>query len=299
MYSENMMQLKKTVWIIGISSMLSVTNTLAGTNDPTATVSLKTAWTDDSDTGDQNAAYSVQSSGIDWETDLVNGAANVSLFDWRNPGLFAEETGGKNPWGSLYGLQFGLHHEGVLTERVIYNVMAGVTSGFEKEADDSFAGYLGGYGMLQLRSETALLLGIYYSRHQEITTDFDLVPIIGLAWNQQTTGGLSFMVGLPETRATWHFSKRQRLVFDIRSIEGGIYRLADANPTRPGGYLELVSASANLSFEVRDVYGCDVAVGAGHTFHREIILYDKDGSNEYKYDVEQAPVLSFSLTRQF
>jgi hypothetical protein len=285
--------------MISVCGVLGVAAAMAQDSEPAATVKLKYTAADHAEVDDQDAAYGVQSVGFDVEGGPLDGGLSVSFFDWRDPETFVEHTGGNDPWGTLYSLRLGLHHQGVLTENLMVDVMGGVSSGFEKQADDSFAGYLGGYGILQLSPRAALLLGIFYSRHQEIATDFDLVPIIGLTWNRETTEGFSFMLGLPETRASWHFSERYRLVFDIRSIEGGVYRLADDNAARPGGYLELVSASANLWFEAGEVYGFDLAVGAGHTFHREVKLYDRDGGNECKYDVEQAPVFSLALSRSF
>lgn len=109
-------------------------------------------------------------------------------------------------------------------------MVCGGVMGFEEEVSDSFAGYVGGYATYRVNERLWLTGGFFYSRHQEIAPDFGFVPIIGVLLNLGATHGFSARLGLPETRATWHFNERTRLVLDLKTIEGGVTRLADRDP---------------------------------------------------------------------
>jgi hypothetical protein len=262
-------------------------------------VEVKGYGLDRSTVGEGSAAYSLSGIGVEvkrchWQLGLSR-----QFFDWSDPAGFVEDTGGKDPWESFTRLQFGFSHSSVISERWMGEVMAGVSSEFEEEMDDSFAAYLGGYGIYQATPRLLLMIGMFYSRHQEIETDFDFVPIVGMAWNPETTHGFSARLGLPVTRARWHFNETTRLVLDLNTLEGGVARLADDSPVRPGGYAERVSASLALRFETRIGDGWDLSAGIGHSLQREIKLYDADGGNEHKEDIEEGMGIEISLSKTF
>lgn len=264
-----------------------------------ARLSVKSFGLESSKIGDGRAAYSLTGVGVELERCHWQLGVARQWFDWRHPTDFVEDTGGSDPWESFTRLQFGFAHSGVLSERWTGEVLAGITCEFEEELDDSFAAYLGGYGVYQVNPHLLLMIGMFYSRHQEIQTDFDFVPILGMAWNPGATQGFSARLGLPVTRATWHFNENTRVVLDLNTLEGGVARLADDSPLRPGGYVERVSASLALRLETRIGDDLDLSAGIGHSLHRELKLYDSDGGNERSVDIERGMGFEISLSKSF
>ena len=220
-------------------------------------------------------------------------------FSWRQAEAFVEETGGRDPWEFFNRVQLGFSRQTMHSDRWMSEILVGAAMGFEDEMSDSFTGYLGGYGTYVLNPRLFLLGGVFYSRHQEIATDFDLMPILGLAWNPGETFGFSAQLGLPETQARWHFNERTRAVLDLNTLESGVARLANDSPVRERGYVELSSASLTLRLETRLGDDLDVSVGIGHSVHREMKIYDKDGGNRLSVDVERGPSIEIALRRPF
>lgn len=253
----------------------------------------------DSDLESGGASYATSQAALElsyWHWEL---ALSRQYFSWKNPGEFVEDTGGDDPWEYFNQVRLGFSHPFVHSDRWSSQWFAGGVMGFEEEVSDSFAGYIGGYATYRINERLWLTGGFFYSRHQEITTDFDFVPIIGVLWNPGATHGFSARLGLPETRATWHFNGRTRLVLDLKTIEGGVTRLADDSPVREGGYVEMVSASLVLRLETQIGEDWKISAGVGHSIHREMKLYDADGGNRRTIDVERAPGVELAIGRSF
>ena len=250
---------------------------------------------------ESESAYELRTGMIDLERGSMAGSAKVLQFNWSGEHDLVGDSHGRVPWGRLYHLDLGLRRSGVLTPRLMYAALLGITTGFEEEVDRSVSGYGGAYGVYRLAPMWMVSVGAFYSRHQEVATDYDFVPILGISWNAQATGGLSVNLGLPSTDAVWRFSEVTRLTFSLEysSAECGVYRLADDSPVRPGGYVELAGSTVTLRLDTR-VHG-DVAIGLGvtHAIDQEFKIHDPDGHNEETYDVEKQPGLMLSVSRAF
>ncbi|MCF7837375.1 MAG: hypothetical protein K9N49_01980 [Candidatus Marinimicrobia bacterium] len=221
------------------------------------------------------------------------------FFAWRSAAAFVEETGGRDPWSFFNRVKVGFSHQYRPSARWMVEMLAGGALGFEEEASDSLTGYLGGYGLCRLNPRLFVLAGVFYSRHQKIETDFDLVPILGVAWNPGEKRGFSAQLGLPETQARWHFTERTRLVLDLNTLGGGVTRLANDSPVRERGYVELSNASLTLRLETRLGDDLDVSLGIGHSVHREMNIYDKDGGNRRSVDIERGPSIEIACRKPF
>jgi|GEM_PF-2459751 len=264
-----------------------------------ARLSVKSFGLEDSTVGDGNASYALAGFGAELEYGSWQFGVAQQRFDWRNTDDFIEDTDGRDPWESFTRLHLGFSHSSEFTERWSGEVMTGITGEFEEEIDHSFSAYLAGYGVYQMNESLFLMVGAFYSQHQEIQTAFDFIPILGLAWNPEATEGLSIQLGVPVTRASWHFNENTRLMLELNSLEGGVARLADDSPVRPGGYAERVSNSVYLRFETQIGNGLELSAGIGHSVEREIKLYDSDGGNSRSEDIEQGMGIEISLSKSF
>lgn len=266
---------------------------------PPSSVTARVFALGDSDVKSGGASYATSQAAVELSLCHWELALSRQYFSWKNAAEFVEDTGGDDPWEYFNQVRIGFAHPFIHSERWSSEWFAGGVMGFEEEVSESFAGYVGGYATYRIHPRLLLMGGFFYSQHQEISTDFDFVPILGVVWNPEATHGFSFRLGLPETRATWHFNERTRLVLDLKTLEGGVTRLADNSPVREGGYVELVSASLVLRLETRIGEDWALSAGIGHSIHREMKLYDADGGNRRTLDVERAPGVELSLTRTF
>ena len=85
----------------------------------------------------------------------------------------------------------------------------------------------------------------------------------------------------------------------MSSFEGGLYRLADDNPLRPKGYVELVNSSIALRYETLLWKRLGLSLGVGQAIDREFNLYDSDGKNKKSYDIENKPGFLASVSMAF
>ena len=92
---------------------------------------------------------------------------------------------------------------------------------------------------------------------------------------------------------------RTRLVLDMSSFEGGLYRLADDNPLRPAGYVELLNSSLSLRFETQLWNRLDLSFGFVQALDREFKTFDPDGKNEKSYDVDNSSGFIASISLEF
>jgi hypothetical protein len=61
----------------------------------------------------------------------------------------------------------------------------------------------------------------------------------------------------------------------------------------------MVNASLSLSLKHRLNETVDLSAGIGHSLHRELKLYDPDGSKTDQIDVDPAPSLHLALRVSF
>ena len=251
--------------------------------------------------GSGDSAYALRAAALELEIGSCCGAARVLDFDWSHRDDFVEDTGGRDPWDELYCLDLGVRRSGSLTAGLVYNLAAGITTAFEEDPDNSMSAYIGAYGAYAIGRKWMIFAGAFYSRHQEIVTDYDCVPVLGLSWNAGTADGLSVNLGLPSTDVTWHFSESTALALlvEYNTMECGIYRLADDNAARPGGYAALTGADVSLRFDTCILEGMAVSLGLTQSVNREMDLYDNDGNNEETYDVEEQVGFAVSISRSF
>lgn len=138
-----------------------------------------------------DAAYAVSGStlALDWAHWQFSAARH--FYQWDTPASFPGMTGTGDPWEFFTRLQLGYQHSHTLSDRWSLETLAGVLSDFEEELDDSWAAYLGGYGSYRAGEDWLWFVGLLTSHHAEIDSDFEWVPVLGLAWRPAATDGLS------------------------------------------------------------------------------------------------------------
>jgi hypothetical protein len=247
--------------------------------------------------GDRESAYSLAAGQVSLGIGPVDGAFKALHFAWDRPEDFIVGTNGRDPWNTLYEVSLGYRHPGAISEQLSYELLLGAASGFEKQLDGSFSFSAGGYILYELAPKWTLAAGVLASHHQNVNTDFDVIPILGISWNEKATSGLSFTLGLPASDVTWHFNEKTRVILELSSFEGGVFRLADNSPVQEKGYVELLSTSCTLRLETLLWERLQVSAGISQPISREMKLYDHQGENEKKFDVEKMPgfILSMSL----
>lgn len=252
-----------------------------------------------SELADTPASYALSGFEIGAALGPVGASFKRLSFDWHRAGDFTADTQGLKPWGDLDETSVALNWGGLMTKRISYLVMGGLTSGYEDQTDDSFYGMAGGMFLLSLSSNWSASAGAILSHHPKVSTHFDFMPVLGVAWRAEAANGLSVSLGLPTTEIAWVFRPGTRLVLDFSTIEGGLYRLADDNPLRPGGYVEFDNSSLALRFETLLWNRLGLSFGVGQALDREINLYDSHGKNKKSYDIENQPGFLASISMAF
>ncbi len=248
-----------------------------------------------------DAAYAMGVVTADLEVgDFFAGAKGLH-FDWSGSRGFVEPTGGRDPWRQLYQLQVGWSRNGAINERLRYTTLLGISSAFESQPEDSLAAFGAAYGLYRLNPRWMLSFGLFGTRHQQIETDYDLVPVLGLLWNAEAAEGLSLELGLPRTEATWRWrgGTHLALALDYASPESGVYRLDDDSPVRSGGYAELAAATVALRLETPLPGDFNLQAAVSHGLFRELTLYDADGGRDRTYEIEKQFGAMLALERTF
>ena len=253
----------------------------------------------DSKVANRKASYALTGVEVDACLFLFNGSYKRLQFDWNRIDDFVIDTGGRKPWGDLNEFSFGANWGGEIGEKIVYMVMGGISAGFEKQTDGAYSYYLGSLGLYRLSERWLVSGGVLWSRHQEIRTDFDVIPVLGVTWNPEATNGLSVSLGIPTTEVAWHFNDKTRLILDMSDMEGGVYRLADDNPLREKGYVEFMNSSLSLRFQTRLAKRLELELAAGMPLSREFTLYDHDGKNKETHKVEKQPGFKVALSTAF
>ncbi|MFO8112370.1 MAG: hypothetical protein R6T92_07675 [Desulfosalsimonadaceae bacterium] len=247
----------------------------------------------------EDAAYTLGCSVLEAGAGPVSGSFKVLHFSWDRPGAYVIDTKGRDPWRDLYEVSIGANHGGMITERMSYAVTLGAASAHEREPDDSFSLLGGGYGMFAITPKWTIAGGLLYSKHQKVEADFEFIPVASVSWNTETTRGPSFTIGLPATELAWHFSKTTTLTLDTSGFESGIYRLADSSPVRKKGYVEFSGTTGSLRFDTLIAGRIGLRAGITQALSRKHKLFDHQGKNEIKYDVEKKPGFFVSVAMPF
>ena len=251
------------------------------------------------DVADTPSSYALSGFEIGAGIGPVGASFKRLSFDWHRAGDFTADTQGLKPWGDLDETSVALNWGGLMTKRISYLVMGGLTSGYEDQTDDSFYGMAGGMFLLSLSSNWSASAGALLSHHPKVATSLQFVPVAGIDWRASATHGLTFSLGVPTTEIAWVFHPGTRLVLDMSSFEGGLYRLADDNPLRPSGYVELVNSSVSLRFETLLWKHLGLSLGVGQALDREFNLYDSEGDNKKSYDIENRPGFLATVSMAF
>lgn len=247
----------------------------------------------------QEAAYTLGCSALELGAGPVSASFKWLGFSWDRPGEYGVDTNGRDPWGSLYEVAVGATHGGLISEHLSYALMLGAASSHEKETDDSFSFNGGGYGMYAINPKWRITAGALYSKHQRVESDFEIIPVLSVSWNTKPTSGPSFTIGLPTTELTWNFSQTTSLTLDTSGFESGIYRLADNSPVREKGYVEFSGTTCTLRIETLLANRISLSAGLSQALSRKHKLYDHQGKNEIRYEVEKTPGCFLSLSMPF
>jgi hypothetical protein len=268
-------------------------------NPPAVLVQMTFGGVARSDAGNTGAAYTLGCSALEIIAGPAKGSFKLLHFSWENPEAYIIDTDGRDPWENLYEVTLGANHVGMITARTGYAMLLGATSAFERETADSFSFYGGGFGIFAISPKWTISAGAIYSKHQTVKADFEIIPVANVSWNTATNWGPSFTIGLPETELTWHFSKNTTLTATTSGFESGIYRLADNSPVREKGYVEFSGTTAALRLDTLIADRIGLSAGLSQAISRKQSLYDSDGKNEIKYDVEKKPGLFITFLIPF
>jgi hypothetical protein len=250
---------------------------------------------------DHDAQLEMSVGTIDLRIGSLISSVKLLRFDWMRPADSEKDTGGRDFWDHLYQADVGLYRDGLVSDRMSYQAMLGISTAFEKQPNDALSGYGGAFGVYCINPMWMVSFGAFYSRHQEIATDYDFVPILGLSWNPAAQDGFSFNLGLPSTDATWHFSDRTRLALALNytSEDCGVYRLADDSRIREKGYVEISGSTVTLCLDTRLRNNLALSMGVSQSIAREFTFHDTDGANEQTHNVQNQPGLMIALSQSF
>ena len=251
------------------------------------------------DVADTPASYALSGFEIGAGIGPVGASFKRLSFDWQHTGDFVLDTHGKKPWGDLNEASALLNWGGSITTQSSYFVMGGVSVGYEDQTDDAYSLFGGAIFSYQFTSNWSASAGALLSHHPKVATSLQFVPVAGIDWRASATHGLTFSLGVPTTEIAWIFHPGTRLVLDMSSFEGGLYRLADDNPLRPSGYVELVNSSVSLRFETLLWKHLGLSLGVGQALDREFNLYDSEGDNKKSYDIENRPGFLATVSMAF
>ena len=252
-----------------------------------------------SDVADTPASYALSGFEIGAGIGPVGASFKRLSFDWQRTGDFVLDTHGQKPWGDLNEASALLNWGGSITTQSSYFVMGGVSVGYEDQTDDAYSLFGGAIASYQFTSNWSASAGALLSHHPKVATSLQFVPVAGIDWRASATHGLTFSLGVPTTEIAWIFHPGTRLVLDMSSFEGGLYRLADDNPLRPSGYVELVNSSVSLRFETLLWKHLGLSLGVGQALDREFNLYDSEGDNKKSYDIENRPGFLATVSMAF
>lgn len=242
------------------------------------------------------ASYEASLSEIEIQHGYFRGAYKVFQFDWS--GTLPGQQRDVPPWEHLMELNLGLGHDGRWGEKVAYSWMLGGQAAFEREMSDSVTPL--GFGMFQysLRPNLSMLAGLFASRHPQVRSDYDLVPLLAVHWQPDVLPSWQLQVGLPQTSVRWSVTDETTLRVELTTMEGGVYRLENDTNLMEARYVEFDAASVGIHLD-RPVGPVDLSVGVFLPFDRSFTLYDRDGDKLRSFDVERRPAASLTVCYDF
>lgn len=242
------------------------------------------------------AAYAASLSSLELHHRHVQLGLKVFQFDWS--GTLPGQTADTPPWEHLTELSLGTSRDGTLSDTLTYHWTLGALAGFERETRRSLTPLAFGYLRYSLRPGLTLLGGAFASRHPEVRSDYDTIPLLALHWQPQSLPALDLRLGLPRTQLRWALCPHNALRLELSSMEGGIYRLEDNTPLPDARYVEFSGATLGLHLD-RPLGPLDLSIGVLLPLEREFTLRDPGGRSLQTYDVERRPAFALSLTYTF
>ena len=251
------------------------------------------------DVADSSSSYALSGFEVGASIGPVGASFKRLSFDWNQPADFLPAARGDEPWRNLDEASVSLSWGGPLVDQISYLLLGGASLGYEDQTDDAYSLFGGGIVAIQMSSNWSASAGAILSHHPKVSTDLDFVPVLGAAWRADAPRGLSLSLGIPSTEIAWTFRPGTRIVLDMSSFEGGLYRLADDNPRRPAGYVELLNSSLALRAETLLWNRLGLSFGFVQALDRKFKTYDPDGKNEKSYDVDNASGFIASVSLDF
>ncbi len=208
---------------------------------------------------------------------------NRSFF-WEKADALPFGNGLEDPWQHLHVIGLRARYDRSISGPWRFFLGARFFSSFEEQLDQSWGGAVD--GGLEYVFSTSFKMGVGAAFFGDYTRT-DVFPLVRLVWLPDPQKGLGIFLGIPETSVRYRFSSAWAAKIGIH-FDHRTYRLADDNPVQAEGYVEMEEFIPGVYLEFNPVPNFSVSVGAEYALGREWTLYNDDGNEEDKFDLDNA-----------
>ncbi|KMY68344.1 hypothetical protein AAU61_01220 [Desulfocarbo indianensis] len=251
---------------------------------PDFTAKLDLAMVGEADVGG-GGGFSAMTGRLDLDYKGFSFQYQRNSYQWSDLGQLPFGNGQDDPWESLQKVGISYTHRGAISDNMDYMAMAGVSSTFEEEMEDSY----NVQGMMTATYRLTPLWRVSFglaARYHKVETT--LLPIAGISYNLATPQGLFASLGFPVTVVGYRFKHGWSLNWGALEFNNNYYRLADDSTVRPRGFLETRDLISSFWVAYQPRKNIKLEAGIHYLFNRELNTYDQEGENEQDHDVDNA-----------
>lgn len=231
---------------------------------------------------DASMGYTEFSAGLEWQFLLFD--IDHREYDWRE-GASLGIGSGLDPWETLTRIAPGFQYYREFSQNWGVWSKFVTIAGFEDEMSSRSWTYnpqVLGFHMLTQRITLYGGLGMLYH-----PVDYQVYPVVGIAWNMESQDGLTGALGFPETMVRYGYNERIGLKIDFE-WDIRTYSLSENNNFVPEGYVNIEDLIIGLQLEYKPIKGLTLSCGFRQYFGRKLTVFDQDENELTSYDVSQS-----------
>ncbi len=224
-----------------------------------------------------------------------------SWFSWKNRAELPFGNGRDDPWDSLHMLALRVDHRDRLSERWSYFVQGALRSGFEKQVSRSLGAAVNGGLVYAWNESWTLGLGGFIG--WDPTSEFafsSTFAMIGpfVQYRHPRSPGFSARLAMPQSELRYTFDQAWSVWLGA-GVNSGTYRLADASPVMPRGYLRERQYFTGLFLDYHPAPNLMLRLGPTYNFQQRMEIYDSSGDRQEKHHMDPALGLEAGLQWRF
>lgn len=218
-------------------------------------------------------------------------------YDWSNASRLPLGTNGDDPWETMHTLALSSGYSDQINDTWGWFVHGGISSAFESDINDSFGAMATGGLTYAVTDTISISAGAGIAFH---SLENAIFPVISIDYNGRGADGLGTFgsLGLDGVQAGYAFSKEFRLVGDVTRT-GDLYRLADDSKVEREGFVEFSGWKGGVRAEYDITSEFSLSGGMDYHFARTMKVYDSDGDERKKLDIDGAPGFSLGVSYSF